>query len=118
MESNLVNLWASEAMVNLSWLGTILDPPCLGKGFDNCKYIVCIAFDAISLYPSLNGRETGKVVNKQLQECDIKFEDVNYLEISRYIASTSTVWEAQRMGVMKLLPTRRKNTGSKNGGHK
>ena len=81
----------------------------------NSNDIVCVAFDVKALYPSLNARETGKVVNQELQKSNIEFRDIDYLETARYLAASCSVWELQRMGIRKLVPTRTKSTGCRTG---
>ena len=81
----------------------------------NNEEIICIAFDVIGLYPSLSARETGKIGNQELLNSDVKFEDINYLEISRYIAVTSSVWEIQRTGDRRLVPYRSKTKRTRPG---
>ena len=79
----------------------------------NSDNIVCIAFDVVAPYPSLNARESGKIFGQEPAKSDIYLYDINYLELARYLSPCCEPWELQQMGVSKLVHTRTKITGSR-----
>ena len=69
-----------------------------------------IANDVVALFPSMSSERTGKVVRELVEESELKFEGMDYMEIARYIAV-----EKDKTGDLEeiecLLPTRKFKRG-------
>ena len=52
-----------------------------------CRYeeqVAVVGSDVVALFPSLQERNTGKIVAKEVRLCDLKFEGMNYQMIDQY----------------------------------
>ena len=69
-----------------------------------------IANDVVALFPSMTSDMTGKIVRELVEDSELEFEGLDYMEIARYIAI-----ERDQTGDLEeiecLLPKRRKSRG-------
>ena len=75
--------------------------------------IVLVGMDAVALFPSMSGKETGKIVRKRIKDSNVKIEGFNwrkaavYIKINRGMLSKS----GTEREVFKFLPFRKSNRG-------
>ena len=82
---------------------------------DQAIPMVVIGTDVESLYPSLNIEEVVKEVREAVYESRIEWEEVDYLEMARYVALNWSEDQCRRSKLGRILPRRRKNQGSRPG---
>ena len=79
------------------------------------KEMVIIGCDVESLYPSLDTKDCGRLVEEEIMRTDIEFENLDYLEGARLIALNKSAEYCRRHELHRVLPVRRKRTGSRPG---
>ena len=67
-----------------------------------------ISMDVKALYPSMEWNEIMKAVREMIESCEKQIEEVNWTEVSRYLAITMTKEEIEKEGLQNVIP-RRKN---------
>ena len=67
--------------------------------------------DATSLYPSLRIGEVCKILEEVIDDAPIKFEEVEYKEIGKYLIVKLTINQIKDHGIEKFLPQRYTNRG-------
>ena len=70
------------------------------------------SMDAKALYPSITIKKSAEAVYKIMTESKIKVENVNYLELARYMAHSFTVEEQENLGIKDMV-MQRKNKGGR-----
>ena len=78
---------------------------------------VLTAFDAKSLYPSLDTTKTAKVVREETMKANINLEGMSWREMARYLALTTDPWQQKAWNVAKYIPTRKNSKGGRPGIH-
>ena len=82
---------------------------------DKGQRMKIIGSDVESLYPSLEAIEVAEIVYNAMLETEVSFDNINWMEGSKYITLTSTEQEC-RMGPLKrVLPKRRYVNGTRPG---
>ena len=66
-------------------------------------------------YPSLDITKVVEDVQRAVLESDIKWQGMDYLEASRYVALNWSEEQCRTSGLRRILPTRRYTTGSRPG---
>ena len=56
---------------------------------DKSQRMVVVGADVEALYPSLEAIEVANIVFRAVQESDVEFEGIDYMEICKYITLTS-----------------------------
>ena len=75
--------------------------------------MVLVGMDAVALFPSMSGKETGKIVRKRIKDSSVRIEGFNwrkaavYIRINRGKLSKS----GTEREVFKFLPFRKSNRG-------
>ena len=77
--------------------------------------MVIIGSDVEALYPSLDSLECGKIVEEEILRTKIEWEDLDYLEGTRYIVLNRSAEYCRRHRLHRVLPVRRKKTGVRPG---
>ena len=67
------------------------------------------SLDVESLYPSLDITRCAKVVSRKLYESDLRFSDLNWMEIGLYLVFHLTEQEMQEERIREYCPRRRSN---------
>ena len=75
--------------------------------------IVVASMDVSALYPSLDQRESAKIVRKEFEESGIEIEGVDWRLVALYLAVTVSREELLREGLEHLVAKRRKMKGRK-----
>ena len=63
----------------------------------------------MAMNPSMDA--SAECVRKEVIKSRVRFEGVNWLEATRYIASNRSTFEARQMGVQNVIPDRRYTKG-------
>ena len=78
--------------------------------------MILVGCDVEALYPSLDLKECGKIVEEEVMRTSIQWEDLDYLEGTRLIAlNRSAEYCRTHKKLRGILPVRRKKTGSRPG---
>ena len=77
--------------------------------------MVVLGSDVINLYPSLDIKKVVREVREAVMETKITWEEVDYLEASRYVALNWSEEECRRSELGRVLPRRRYVTGTRPG---
>ena len=77
--------------------------------------MVLVGIDVEALYPSLDKEECSRIVSEEILRSNVKWTDIDYLEGARFIALNRSAEECRRHKLHKILPVRRKKTGSRPG---
>ena len=76
------------------------------------KEVELYSMDAKALYPSITIKKSAEAVYKIMAESKIRVDNVNYVELSRYMAHSFTVEEQEEMGIKNMV-MQRKNKGGR-----
>ena len=71
---------------------------------DQSKRMVVVGADVEALYPSLEAIEVANIVFRAVQESEVYFEGVDFMEACKYIALTSTEQECRIGPLRRVLP--------------
>ena len=82
---------------------------------DQSVPMVAVGSDVISLYPNLDINKVVEAVEVAILESTIQWEEVDYLEASRYVALNWTKEQCAASPLGRILPTRRYTGGSRPG---
>ena len=82
---------------------------------DQTNPMVLIGTDVESLYPSLDISQVVEDVGRAILESTIVWQDIDYLEASRYVALNWTEDRCRQSELWRVLPKRRKNQGTRPG---
>ena len=82
---------------------------------DQTLPMVVVGTDVESLYPSLIIKSVVEEVRSAVYEFNVVFEEVDYLEMARYLALNWSEAECRRSSLGRILPRRRKAQGSRPG---
>ena len=82
---------------------------------DQSQPIVVVGTDVVNLYPSLDIGKVVDIVKDAVLQSRVSWEEMDYLEASRYIALNWTKEQCDGSKLRRLLPTRRYATGSRPG---
>ena len=77
--------------------------------------MVVVGSDVVQLYPSLDIEKVVEVVGRAVMETGVVWEEIDYLEASRYVALNWTAEQCVKSELRRVLPIRRYNTGSRPG---
>ena len=77
--------------------------------------MVVLGSDVVNLYPSLDIKQVVLEVKEAMMETEINWENIDYLEAARYIALNWTEQQCRRSELGRVLPRRRKKTGTRPG---
>ena len=77
--------------------------------------MVVIGSDVVNLYPNLDVEKIVERVADEVERTDMSFSNVDYLESTRYLVLNWTQEECRRSGLLRVLPWRRKNRGTRPG---
>ena len=77
--------------------------------------MVVIGGDVVSLYPNMKIKEVSNRIMEAILMSPIKWKEVDYLEAIRYIALNLSADECRKSGLQRVLPWRRKKSGTKPG---
>ena len=77
--------------------------------------MVIIGSDVVGLYPSLEVTRAAEIVKEAVIMSDMKFEGVDLMECARYVALNWTRDQCQASKLRRILPWRRKKTGTRPG---
>ena len=86
-----------------------------GETVGKKEKIAITGADATGLYPSLQGRQSGRLVKEAYMKSSLEVEGINYKETARYIAMEYDRFEIRQMGLERLIPSRRYIKGAKPG---
>ena len=75
--------------------------------------VVIVGADVASLYPSLDPILTSELIYRAVLETEIEFQNIDYKEVSTYLAVVLNQSEARKMKIAHLLPVRRNRQGQK-----
>ena len=78
---------------------------------DGCRQAMVGSLDVHALYPSLDHRQSAKLVERAIIESEAKLSNIDYRAAQVYIASSLTELEVKDRGLKKLLPRRRARMG-------
>ena len=70
------------------------------------------SMDVKALYPSITIKKSAEAVYKIMAESKIRVDNVDYVELSRYMAYTFTVEEQEELGIKNMV-MQRKNKGGR-----
>ena len=70
------------------------------------------SMDAKALYPSITIKKSAEAVYRVMVESKIRVDNVNYVELSRYMAYIFTVEEQEELGIKDMV-MQRKNKGGR-----
>ena len=76
---------------------------------------VIVGADVVSLYPNLNVDQVVKRIEEEVIRTDMKFEEVDYVEATRYLVLNWTVEQSRNSRLRRVLPWRRGKRGTKPG---
>ena len=82
-----------------------------------CRYeeqVALVGSDVIALFPSLQERNTGKIVAEEVRLSDLKFEGMNFQMIALYVWINRDL-TGDLAGLRRVLPWRRKSGGTEPG---
>ena len=82
---------------------------------DQTVPMVVVGSDVVSLYPNLDIEKVVDAVQLAIMESNLRWEEIDYLEASRYIALNWTASQCRASPLGRILPTRRKTTGTRPG---
>ena len=82
---------------------------------DQSQPMGVVGTDVVNLYPSLDIGKVVNIVKDAILQSGVSWEEVDYLEASRYIALNWTKEQCDGSRLRRLLPTRRYTTGSRPG---
>ena len=82
---------------------------------DQSQPMVVVGTDVVNLYPSLDIGKVVDIVRDAVLQSRVSWEEIDYLEASRYIALNWTKEQCDGSKLRRLLPTRRYTTGSRPG---
>ena len=74
--------------------------------------MVCVGTDAINLYPSLDVDKVCQEVLLGIRQADIKWEEIDYIEATRYICLNWSAEECRKSCLSRVLPRRRGKKGT------
>ena len=77
--------------------------------------MVIIGGDVVSLYPNLDVDIVVDRIRDEILRTDLEFNNVDYLEATRYLVLNWTIEQARNSNLRRVLPVRRKNRGTKPG---
>ena len=77
--------------------------------------VVVTGYDAVKLFPSILSRHTARLIRNEVMETDLKFEGLNYKEMSRYVAMEMDPFDIRYLKLEKIVPVRRFHRGSRPG---
>ena len=82
---------------------------------DQTLPMVVVGTDGVNLYPSLDIRRVVYIVKDAILQSGVSWEEVDYMEASRYVAPNWTREQCDRSDLRRVLQTRRYTTGSRSG---
>ena len=77
--------------------------------------MVIIGSDVVQLYPNLDIDQVVDVVEREVMETKLEWNDIDYLEASRYVALNWSEERCKKSGLRRILPSRRWKTGTRPG---
>ena len=77
--------------------------------------MVVVGTDVVNLYPSLDIGRVVEIVKYAILHSGVSWEEIDYLEASRYIALNWTKKQCDGSSLRRVLPTRRYTTGTRPG---
>ena len=77
--------------------------------------MVVIGCDVEALYPSLDAKRCSEIVRDEVMRSSITWEDIDYLEGTRFIALNKSAEYCRNHPLRRVLPVRRGRTGSRPG---
>ena len=77
--------------------------------------MVVVGSDVVSLYPNLDVEKVVIRIEEEAKRTDIQFENVDYLEATRYLALNWSHEQCRKSPLRRVLPWRRKNRGVRPG---
>ena len=77
--------------------------------------MVLIGSDVSALYPNLDAEQVAEIVYKAVRDSKIKWENIDYLEATRYIALNWDNIRCRTSTLRRVLPRRRHTGGSRPG---
>ena len=98
---------------DLEGINSTMVPPEKLQDFENP--MVLVGCDVESLYPNLDREATIAIVKKMIIECDVQWEEIDWIEATRFIALNWTRDQCRASSLRKVLPIRRKNNGVRPG---
>ena len=82
---------------------------------DQCVPMVLIGTDVVNLYPSLDITRVVEDVQQAILDSKITWREIDYLEAARYVALNWPETKCRSSGLWRVLPRRRKATGTRPG---
>ena len=82
---------------------------------DRTSPMVLVGTDVVNLYPSLDITKVVEEVRQAVMDSRIRWQEVDYLEASRYVALNWSAEQCKQSKLRRILPTRRYNTGTRPG---
>ena len=77
--------------------------------------MIMVGADIVSLYPNLNVDQVVLRIEEEVKVSKIKFENIDYLEATRYIALNWSQEDCRKSPIRRVLPWRRGKRGTKPG---
>ena len=77
--------------------------------------VVMVGSDVVNLYPSLEADKVVGEIEQEMLRTDMQFDNIDYLETTRYLVLNWTQEEARRSPLRRVLPWRRGRRGTKPG---
>ena len=74
-----------------------------------------LGVDAVGLFPSLDSEQSGKIVGEIYKESGMKIENVNYKELSKYVALNLSELEIRKRNMHTYIPVRKHKFGPRPG---
>ena len=75
------------------------------------KRVAIVGADAKCLYPSCEGKHSGRCVREAAMKSQLKVEGWNYIEAARYVAIGYDKFETREFGLDRVVPKRRFHKG-------
>ena len=84
------------------------------KGVIKESDLVMVGGDVVSLFPSLDPEVTAQEVRKEFEQSELEVE-VNWKEVSKYVAMNSSETQIKESGLERVIATRKYSRGRRPG---
>ena len=84
-------------------------------GLEKRKDYVVLSMDVKALYPSMEWHEIMTAVREMIEQSTEQIENVDWLEVGKYLAVTMEPEQIEREGLRLVIPERKEDTGRKIG---
>ena len=77
--------------------------------------MVIVGTDVVNLYPSLRVDKVVEAVRRAVVDTEVKFDELDYLEMARYVALNWPESKCRSSPLGRILPRRKYNHGTRPG---